>query len=117
MPGFTMKKKFNATLAALAFFAVIVALLLIFSMRGMYKIYRLKAEQEKLGNDIVSIKKDNKKIEGQIYELSNNKQYIAEMAREKLNMIKNGEIVFKFFRNGKKSETGQIIDKSKKSKQ
>lgn len=102
-----MKKKLNIALAALGFFGTIAALLLIFSMRGMYEIYRLKAEQQRLSGDIAVIKKENKKTENQIYELSNNKQYIAEMAREKLNMIKNGEIVFKFFGNGQNGQNGK----------
>ena len=112
-------KNLNITFAGGAVFALIVALFVIFSLRGMVNIYRLRMEQQRLKEEIVSIGKNNKKIEAQIYQLSRNKQYIAEMAREKLNMIKKGEIVFKFIggkgkSKNKKEEDNKAARESKK---
>ena len=112
-------KNLNITFTGAAVFVVIVALFVIFSLRGMINIYRLRTEQQKIKKDIGQIKKGNKKIEAQIDELANNKQYIAEMAREKLNMIKKGEIVFKFIggneaASAKAEKTGNAEPRAKK---
>ncbi len=84
-----------------AVFVFLFALIIFFSLRGMVKVYRLRSEQQSLNKNIAEIKKSNKKINNEIYELTYNKQYIANLAREKLNMIKPGEIVFKFIGKNK----------------
>ncbi|MHB1662065.1 MAG: FtsB family cell division protein [bacterium] len=98
------EKRPDIKFTAGAIFVFLFASIIFFSLKGMVKVYRLRSEQRKLNEDITSIKKNNKKISRQIYELNYNKQYIANLAREKLNMIKPGEIVFKFIGKGKKDK-------------
>jgi len=86
------------------FFVFLFVLITLFSFKGVVKVYRLRSEQQALKKEIARIKKSNKKISNQIYELTYNKQYIANIAREKLNMIKPGEIVFKFIGKNKKKK-------------
>lgn len=92
-------KNLNFLLAAI--FTLIIALFVIFSMHGIIKVYKLKNEEVKLNKQIASLKKSDEKISLKIYQLKHNKQYIAELAREELGMIKKKEIVFKFINNKK----------------
>ncbi len=80
-----------------AVFVILISLIVIFSIEGIVKVYKLKAAKIKLADNLISLKKDNTKIRRQIYDLKHNKQYISELARQELGMIKKGEIVFKFF--------------------
>ncbi|MHB8282410.1 MAG: FtsB family cell division protein [bacterium] len=80
-----------------AAFVFLISLIVIFSIGGVIKVYRLKAAKSKLINKLIYLKKNNAKIKRQIYDLKHNKQYISELARQELGMIKKGEIVFKFF--------------------
>ncbi|MCL4542453.1 MAG: septum formation initiator family protein [Deltaproteobacteria bacterium] len=97
------KGKSLNTIFILAFvLASLLALFMIYSLKGIVKVYNLRGEEQKLKQEIVLIKKRNHAIDKQIYELSHNKQYIANLAREKLNMIKKGEIVVKFIHKKKK---------------
>ncbi len=80
-----------------AVFAILISLIVIFSIEGIIKVYKLKAAKSKLADNLIYLKKDNAKIRRQIYDLKHNKQYISELARQELGMIKRGEIVFKFF--------------------
>ena len=98
------EKSLNIKFTLGAVFVFLFALIIFFSLKGVVKVYRLRAEQQGINKDIAGIKKSNKKISGQIYELTYNKQYIANLAREKLNMIKPGEIVFKFIDKNKKNK-------------
>ncbi len=94
------EKNHNIKYAPFIIFFAIAILIIVFSIRGVIKVYKLRSEQFLIEKNIAKIRKENKKIENQIHELTYNKQYIAYIAREKLNMIKPGEIVFKFI--GKK---------------
>ena len=80
-----------------AVFAILISLIVVFSIEGIIKVYKLKAAKSKLADNLIYLKKDNAKIRRQIYDLKHNKQYISELARQELGMIKRGEIVFKFF--------------------
>ena len=93
-------KKHNIKYAPFIIFSTVFILIIIFSVKGVIRVYRLRSEQLAVRKNIAEIKKKNEKIENRIRELTHNKQYIAYIAREKLNMIKPGEIVFKFI--GKK---------------
>ena len=98
------EKSLNIKFVVSGAFIFLFALIIFFSLKGMVKVYRLRSEQQSINKDIAGIKKSNKKISGQIYELTYNKQYIANLAREKLNMIKPGEIVFKFIGKNQKDK-------------
>lgn len=98
------EKKLDILLIAGSISIFLLALFVIFSIKGIVKVHKLKGEEQKLQQEIVLIKKSNHTINRQVYELSSNKQFIANLAREKLNMIKKGEIVFKFI-NSKKKDT------------
>ena len=100
-------KNLNIKFGLGAFFVFLFALITLFSIKGVVKVYRLRSEQQGLRKEIAGIKKSNRKISGQIYELNYNKQYIANIAREKLNMIKPGEIVFKFIGKNKNKKAAQ----------
>jgi cell division protein FtsB len=94
------EKKHNIKYAPFIIFSALFILIIIFSVKGVIKVYTLRSEQLAVRKNIAEIKKKNEKIENRIRELTYNKQYIAYIAREKLNMIRPGEIVFKFI--GKK---------------
>ncbi len=106
-----MEKKLSIKHIGFIVFIFLFALMLIFSIKGVFKVYRLRAEQLAAKRNIAEVKKSNKKIENQIHELTYNKQYIANIAREKLNMIKPGEIVFKFLGKSKKDKNTNKTDK------
>ena len=103
-------KKLNIKFSLTSAFVFLLALIVFFSLKGVVKVYKLRSKQQLVNNEIAAIKKSNKKISDQIYELANNKQYISNLAREKLNMIKPGEIVFKFIGKNKDKKA----DKDKK---
>ncbi len=94
------EKKHNIKYIPFIIFSAIFILIVVFSVKGVIRVYRLRSEQLAVRKNIAEIKKKNDKIENQIRKLTYNKQYIAYIAREKLNMIRPGEIVFKFI--GKK---------------
>ena len=105
------EKKHNIKYVPLIVFFIIFISIVFFSIKGVMRVYRLRSEQLAVRKNIAEIKKNNGKIEEQIRELTYSKRYIAYIAREKLNMIKPGEIVFKFIGKSKKDKNIKIKNK------
>lgn len=61
---------------------------------GFIKYYELRMKKERLKSEIITIKKQIDSLNIIIDKLDNDMEYIEKVAREKYNMIKEGETVF-----------------------
>lgn len=99
-----LRRKFGRVFTSGFVVIILMAAFIAFSLKGVINIYRLNTRKKELTKSIARIKKSNKETMKQIYELTHNKQYIASLAREQLNMVKKGELVFKFIHGGEKNK-------------
>jgi cell division protein FtsL len=76
------------------FFTVLVILAVIF-VPGYVKLAKLRNKNQKLMQEIQRLKQANEKLEKEIGLLEEDKEYIEKMAREKLGLTKEGEIIYK----------------------
>ncbi len=95
-PSFLFSRILNKTLSKGFVLVAVIFFFFVFSVWGVINVYELKSREQGIKEEITAVKQKNKKIEMEIKELKNNKQYISSLAREKLNMVKKGELVFKF---------------------
>ncbi len=75
---------------------LLVAFTVTFTEKGFYAYYQLKAEKERLENQIDSLKKTNDSLRKEIKLLQNSDEKIEKVAREKYGMVKPGEKIYKF---------------------
>ena len=68
----------------------------------MIKVYHLNEKVDSLKNNISKLKKENEKLNTEVYALKNDSSYIEKIAREDLGLVKPGEVVFEFVENKKK---------------
>ena len=69
--------------------------LFFFNDMGVSKWYQLRKEKKEIQNDInLMINKENL-LSQEIYRLENDEEYIKNIAREKFQMVKPGEKVFR----------------------
>lgn len=61
---------------------------------GFIKYYELSLKKERLKSEIITIKKQIDSLNIIIEKLDNDMEYIEKVAREKYNMIKEGETVY-----------------------
>jgi cell division protein FtsB len=80
----------------------IIIFYLIFKNKGVKEYFHIKKEYMDILNANKNMEKERKQLQTNIKKLKSDKKYIEKMAREKYNMIKNGEIVIKINKKGGK---------------
>ncbi len=69
---------------------------LAFGDRGFIYVYKKDRERQEYLKKIEDLKKENQKLMEEIERLSNDSDYIEETARRELNMVRDGEVIYRF---------------------
>lgn len=83
-------------LYALAGSIVALSLYTIVGDRGAVHLWRLRGEKAKLDGQNYRLSKDNDALRERIARLRNDDSYLEKIAREELNLVRPGEIVYRF---------------------
>jgi len=87
----SFKKK--AIIGGVGFLLFVLTVASFFGKRGLIEIYRTKRSQEVLLQKIEQLEARKGKLERDIEELQKNPKAVEKKAREKLGLVKEGEIV------------------------
>lgn len=90
---------------------VVLFLVLLFSHRGPYQIYRFKAERQRLEQENARLAAENDRLARTIDRLQQDPEMIQDLVRRELNFVKKNEIIFQLPPNqGAKPETpGPVV--------
>lgn len=66
----------------------------IFGEMGVIKFYRMKAQYNTLTKDIATLKQDNAKLSREVRALKTDADHLEQIARDKLGLARQGEIVY-----------------------
>ena len=61
---------------------------------GVVKYYRMKAQYSSLTKEIAKLKQDNVRLRKDVDSLKNDPAYLERVARDKLGLVRPGEIVY-----------------------
>ncbi len=86
------KKKALIAIAVLACIYLLVSF--IFGEMGLIKYYRMKAQYNSLSRDITALKQDNARLFRDVHALKTDPDYMEILARDKLGLAREGEIVY-----------------------
>ncbi len=75
--------------------SVFTAILLAIFLPPFVKYQELRWKNKKLENQIKTLKEETKKLEAQKIRLQTDITYVERKAREKIGVVKNGEIILK----------------------
>ncbi len=84
---------------ALYGWASLIALLLTYAVvgeRGAIHLWRLQGEKGKLDEQNYRLQKDNEALRQRIARLRSDNFFLEKIAREELNMVRPGEIIYRF---------------------
>jgi len=84
---------------ALYGWACLIALLLIYALvgeRGAIHLWRLQGERGKLDEQNYRLQKDNEALRDKIARLRSDNHYLEKIAREELNLVRPGEVIYRF---------------------
>jgi cell division protein FtsB len=76
--------------------AVCMVLVILFSHRGVYQIFRFRQEALRLEQDNVRLASENQRLTRAIDRLQHDPAYIQDRIRQELNFVKKNEIIFQF---------------------
>ncbi len=71
----------------------IIAIGVIFLAKNIMSYMNMKSQRDNMRVEIEELKKSNEELSAKVNNLYNDKEYIEKKAREKLNLIKDGETV------------------------
>jgi cell division protein FtsB len=89
--------------------SVILALLAytIIGQRGAFHLWRLRAEKARLDEQNYRLQKDNEALRQRISRLRNDNFHLEKMAREELNLVRPGEVIYRFSPSEPHNSRGQ----------
>jgi cell division protein FtsB len=64
--------------------------------RGVFHLWRLKAEKRRLDEQNYRLQKENESLRQRISRLRHDDYYLEKFAREELNLVRPGEIIYRF---------------------
>jgi cell division protein FtsB len=76
--------------------ALVMALVILFSHRGLYQIYRFRHERLRLEQENARLAAENARLARTIDRLHHDPEMIQDLIRQELNFVKRNEIIFQF---------------------
>ncbi len=94
-PGGNGKARFNTKSVAIATLGLVFVLifLVFFSHRGLFKIYHLRQEKDRLEAENRRLTEENVRLARTIDRLHNDPEMIQDLIRRELNFVKKNEII------------------------
>lgn len=86
----------NWLVYALAGLIVLVSVYTVIGDRGAVHLWRLRGEKAKLDEKNFRLQKENEALSQRISQLRNNNYYLEKLAREELNLVRRGEVIYRF---------------------
>lgn len=75
---------------------VLLALVTIIGERGALHLWRLRAEKVRLDEQNFRLQQENESLRQRIWRIRHDDDYLEKLAREELNMVRPGEVVYRF---------------------
>ncbi|MGH7886366.1 MAG: FtsB family cell division protein [Candidatus Binatia bacterium] len=101
----------NWLLYLLASLIVLLALVTIVGERGALHLWRLRGEKTQLDEQNYRLQKTNEELRQRIARIRNDNRYLEKLAREELNLVRPGEVVYRFSKaEPRASRAGGVIE-------
>ncbi len=88
--------KRRGLLLFILFSFLILGYLTFFGEKGIFHLHRLQKELARIEEANKKMEEENQKLREEVKRLQNEKQYIEEIARKELGMVKEGELIYLF---------------------
>ena len=75
---------------------VLLSLVTLVGERGALHLWRLRGEKNRLDEQNYRLQKENESLRQRVYKIGHDDDYLEKLAREELNVVRPGEIVYRF---------------------
>ena len=95
---------------------VLLSLVTIVGERGALHLWRLRGEKSRLDEQNYRLQKENESLRRRVHGIRNDDGYLEKVAREELNLVRPGEVVYRFqnqaAREGARQEASDRVSQS-----
>lgn len=95
---------------------VLLSLVTIVGERGALHLWRLRGEKSRLDEQNYRLQKENESLRRRVHGIRNDDGYLEKVAREELNLVRPGEVVYRFqnqaTREGARQEASDRVSQS-----
>jgi cell division protein FtsB len=95
---------------------ILLSLVTVVGERGVLHLWRLDGEKIRLDEQNYRLQKENEVLRQRIYRIRNDNAYLEKLAREDLNLVRPGEIVYRFSNSSKPGAARESIDAESSTK-
>jgi cell division protein FtsB len=75
---------------------LLLAVVTIVGERGAIHLWRLRGEKNKIDEQNYRLQKENEALRQRVSRIRNDNHYLEKLAREELNLVRPGEIIYRF---------------------
>lgn len=110
------KKPHRFILYVLSALLVTLSLFTVFGERGGLHLWRLWQEKKRLEEKNFLLQRENESLRERVYRLRHDDRYLEKIAREELNLVRPGEIIYRFASSdSKRNRSRPVIDPASES--
>jgi cell division protein FtsB len=96
----------------LSLLILLLALVTIVGERGALHLWRLRGEKNQLDEQNYRLQKTNEELRQRIARIRNDNHYLEKLAREELNLVRPGEVVYRFPKAESRAGRGGLVSES-----
>ena len=75
---------------------LLLAVVTVVAERGAIHLWRLRGEKSRIDEQNYRLQKENEGLRQRISRIRNDNHYLEKLAREELNMVRPGEVIYRF---------------------
>ena len=75
---------------------LLLAVVTVVSERGAIHLWRLRGEKSRIDEQNYRLQKENEALRQRVSRIRNDNHYLEKLAREELNLVRPGEIIYRF---------------------
>ena len=96
----------------LSLLILLLGLVTVVGERGALHLWRLRGEKHQLDEHNYRLQKANEELRQRISRIRTDDQYLEKLAREELNLVRPGEVVYRFPSHGDRVTRGDSVSDS-----
>jgi|SRR6266403_746682 len=89
---------------------VMLSLVTVVGKHGALHLWQLRGEKDRLDEQNFRMQKENAILRDRVYRIRNDNAFLEKVAREELNLVRPGEVIYRFPSQGKRGAPRQGIN-------
>jgi len=88
--------KYKAILALCVIGLIVFAVSTVLGRQGLSSLFEARDDYNELDRSVTQLQRDNIRLQARVHQLESDDRYIEKVARERLGLVKPGEIIYRF---------------------